>query len=94
MVERINGRIEDDLQSHRFQSGEDLEQTILRYVHLYNTQLPQAVLRARTPIAALKDWQCQRPELFRKRIYNLSECDTYFLTIKQMANCKMTSNVF
>ncbi|MBB1493308.1 hypothetical protein H5395_17840, partial [Paracoccus sp. MC1854] len=30
MVERFNGRIEDVLQSHRFHSGEDLEQTILR----------------------------------------------------------------
>ena len=37
MVERFNGRIEDILQSHRFRSGEDLEQTILRYVHLYNS---------------------------------------------------------
>ncbi|WP_238394081.1 DDE-type integrase/transposase/recombinase, partial [Rhodovulum sulfidophilum] len=34
MVERFNGRIEEVLQSHRFHSGEDLEQTILRYVHL------------------------------------------------------------
>ena len=34
MVKRFNGRIEDVLQSHRFRSGEDLEQTILRYVRL------------------------------------------------------------
>ncbi len=39
-VERFNGRIEDVLQSHRFRSGEDLEQTRLRYVRLYNGQLP------------------------------------------------------
>jgi transposase InsO family protein len=57
MVERFNGRIEDVLQSHRFQSGEDLEQTILRYVHLYNSQLPQSALKGRSPIDALKDWQ-------------------------------------
>ena len=44
MVERFNGRIEDVLQSHRFRSGEELEQTILRYVRLYNGQLPQSVL--------------------------------------------------
>ena len=75
MVERFNGRIEDVLQSHRFHSGEDLEQTILRYVHLYNTQLPQSALNARTPIGALKDWQRHRPELFRKRVYNLAGCD-------------------
>jgi transposase InsO family protein len=30
MVERFNGRIEDVLQSHRFHSGEDLAQTLLR----------------------------------------------------------------
>ena len=77
MVERFNGRIEDILQSHRFRSGEDLEQTILRYVHLYNTQLPQSALNARTPIGALKDWQRHRPELFRKRVYNLAGCDKY-----------------
>ena len=29
-VERFEGRIEDILQSHRFRSGEELEQTILR----------------------------------------------------------------
>ena len=77
MVERFNGRIEDILQSHRFHSGEDLEQTLLRYVHLYNSQLPQAALKGRTPITALKDWQRQRPELFRKRVYNHAGCDRY-----------------
>jgi transposase InsO family protein len=75
MVERFNGRIEDALQSHHLHSGEDLEQTILRYVHLYNSQLPQSVPKGRTPINALKDWQRQRPELFRKRVYNHAGCD-------------------
>ena len=70
MVERFNGRIEDVLQSHRFRSGEDLEHTILRYVRLYNGQLPQSVLKGRTPLAALKDWHRDKPELFRKRPYN------------------------
>jgi len=70
MVERFNGRIEDVLQSHRFRSGEDLEQTILRYVRLYNGQLPQSVLKGRTPIDTLKDWQRQKPEIFKKRPYN------------------------
>jgi transposase InsO family protein len=67
MVERFNGRIEDVLQSYRFRSGEDLEQTILRYVRLYNAQLPQSVLKGRTPIGALKDWHQMRPESFKKR---------------------------
>jgi transposase InsO family protein len=75
MVERFNGRIEDVLQSHRFRSGEDLEQTILRYVHLYNGQLPQSVLKGRTPIGALKDWHRDKPGLFKKRPYNHTGCD-------------------
>jgi hypothetical protein len=76
MVERFNGRIEEVLQSHHFHSGEDLEQTILRYVRLYNGQLPQSVLKGRTPIDALKAWQRQRPDLFKKRPYNHAGCDT------------------
>jgi len=75
MVERFNGRIEDILQSHRFRSGEDLEQPILRYVRLYNSQLPQSVLKGRPPIDALKDWYRQKPELFKKRPYNHTGCD-------------------
>jgi hypothetical protein len=44
LVERFNGRIEDVLQSHHFQSGEELEATLHRYVWLYNQQLPQSAL--------------------------------------------------
>ena len=76
MVERFNGRIEDVLQSHRFQSGEDLEQTILRYVTLYNQQLPQSALASRTPLQAMKDWHKLRPEMFKKQPYYLTGCDT------------------
>ncbi len=35
MVERFNGRISDVLQSHHFVSGEDLAQTLHRYVHVW-----------------------------------------------------------
>lgn len=76
MVERFNGRIEDVLQSHRFHSAEDLELTLLRYVHLYNSQLQQSAQKGRTPINALKDWQYQKPELIRKRVYNHAGCDS------------------
>jgi len=75
MVERFNGRIEDVLQSHHFNSREDLEQTLMRYVHLYNTQLPQSALKARTPILEMKEWYSRKPELFRKRPYYLTGCD-------------------
>jgi hypothetical protein len=38
---------------------------------------PQTALKVRTSIAALKDWQRQRPDLFRKRVYNHEGCDNY-----------------
>ena len=34
------GRISDVLSTNCFDSALDLEQTLMRYVHLYNTQLP------------------------------------------------------
>ncbi len=38
-VERFNGRIEEVLKTNHFDSALDLEQTLMRYVHLYNEQL-------------------------------------------------------
>ncbi len=75
MVERFNGRIGDVLKTHRFHSGDDLEQTLLRYVHLYNHQFPQSVLKSRTPMAAMKDWHSTHPHLFSKRPYDRAGCD-------------------
>jgi len=49
IVERFNGRIEDILKTHRFDSQEDLDTTILRYVALYNHQLPQSALKGKFP---------------------------------------------
>ncbi len=45
MVERFNGRISDVLQSHHFVSGEDLAQTLYRYVLLYNQQTSSVYFR-------------------------------------------------
>jgi transposase InsO family protein len=75
MVERFNGRIADVLRSHRFNSGEDLEQTLLRYAALYNHQFPQSALKSRTPLQAMKDWYAKRPDLFVKRPYDHPGCD-------------------
>lgn len=52
MVERFNGRIADALKINRFDSALDLKQTLIRYVALYNTQLPQSALGSRTPMQA------------------------------------------
>jgi hypothetical protein len=77
MVERFNGRIEDVLQSHHFQSGEELEATLHRYVWLYNQQLPQSALGSKTPLQAMKDWHKLKPELFKKQPYYRPGCDSY-----------------
>jgi transposase InsO family protein len=71
MVERFNGRIADVLKTNRFDCALDLEQTIMRYVALYNTQLPQSVLGSRTPIQAMKEWHKSHPHLFVKPPRNL-----------------------
>ena len=65
-TERFNGRISDVLKTNRFDSALDLEQTLMRYVHLYNTQLPQSALRSRTPMHAMKGWLKSHPHLFAK----------------------------
>ncbi len=70
MVERFNGRIQDLLNTHRFRSGQDLEQTLLRYVALYNHQLPQSALKSKAPLQAMKDWYATHPHLFIKRPYD------------------------
>ena len=77
MVERFNGRIADVLKTHRFNSAEDLEQTLMRYVALYNHQLPQSALHSKTPMQAMKQWHQTHPELFNKRPYDRPGCNSY-----------------
>ena len=77
MVERFNGRIADVLKTHRFNSREDMEETLLRYVALYNHQLPQSALKSSTPMQAMKDWYQTHPHLFHKRPYDRTGCDSY-----------------
>ncbi len=76
MVERFNGRISDVLKTNHFDSALDLEQTLMRYVHLYNTQLPQSALRSRTPMQTMKDWHKSHPHLFVKSPRNHTGRDT------------------
>ena len=75
MVERFNGRIAEVLATHRFNSAENLETTLMRYVWLYNQQLPQSALGSKTPLQAMKDWHKLKPELFKKQPYYLTGCD-------------------
>jgi hypothetical protein len=47
-----------------------LEQTLRRYVGLYNHHLPQAALNVKPPIHAMKQWHAKHPELFHRKPYN------------------------
>lgn len=76
MVERFNGRVSDVLNTHRFDSREDLETTLKRYNWLYNHHINQKALHHQTPIGAMKQWQTERPELFWKRVINHASPDT------------------
>lgn len=76
MVERFNGRISDVLTTRRYASGEDLEQTLKRYCWLYNHHIPQKALHHQSPIMAMKEWQAEKPELFKKRVINHPGPDT------------------
>ena len=83
MVERFNGRIADVLKTNRFNSAEDMAQTLMRYVALYNHQLPQSALKSQTPIQAMKDWYASHPHLFHKRPYDRPGCDSYAVWTSQ-----------
>jgi hypothetical protein len=76
MIERFNGRIADVLRTSHFDNALDLQQTLMRYVVLYNTQLPQSALGSRTPMQAVKDWHRSHPHLFVKSPRNLPGRDT------------------
>ena len=75
MVERFNGRIADVLNTHSFNSQEDLDATLLRYVALYNHQLPQSALQSLTPLLTMKQWYKTHPHLFHRRPYDRPGCD-------------------
>jgi len=77
MVERFNGRISDILKTHHFHSGEDLAESLHRYVFLYNHQLPQSALGSKSPIQAMKEWFISNPELFHRQPYDRPGCDSY-----------------
>ena len=77
MVERFNGRISEVVKQTRFASAAELETTLMLYLKTYNHSIAQRALKHLTPVAALKKWQQEKPELFVKRVYNQAGLDTY-----------------
>lgn len=75
MVERFNGRISEILATTHFDASRDLQETLYQYQKIYNYHVPQKNIGHITPIQALKDWHKKQPELFKKKIYDLSGLD-------------------
>ena len=76
MVERFNGRISDLVNQTRFLSAAELDDTLKHYLSTYNHLIPQRALKHHSPIQALQQWRTERPDLFVKRVYNLTGLDT------------------
>ncbi|KXX63891.1 IS481 family transposase [Marichromatium gracile] len=68
LVERFNGRIAEVLATTRVDSALSLEQTISRYVQVYNQHILKKALGHIAPIQALKERAQKRPELFNRRV--------------------------
>ena len=77
LVERFNGRIAEITAQTRFHSAAELEQTLMNYVKVYNTRIPQRALDHHTPLDALKSWRAKSPDLFKKRPKNLPGLDNW-----------------
>lgn len=75
MVERFNARISELIGQTRFKSAAELQATLKHYLDTYNHRIPQRALNHLSPIQALKLWQAKQPDLFHKRVYELSGLD-------------------
>jgi hypothetical protein len=80
MVERFNGRVGEVLNTHHFNSADDLEHTLLRYVALYNHLLLQSALKSQIPVQTMKQWYASHPHLFHERPYDRAGRDTGYST--------------
>ena len=65
MVGRFNGRISEVLATTRFDAAQRLEDTLRRYVRLYNHQIPQRALAHKIRIHTVSEWPHKGPGLFK-----------------------------
>lgn len=86
MVERFNGRISEIVKTTYFDSSQELKETMTNYLRIYNHHIPQRNIDHLTPIQKLKEWQEKAPQLFKKRVYDLSGLDTYVFSNKPHLN--------
>ena len=77
MVERFNGRVSHVVKTTRFATAEEMTMTLQQYLKTYNYHIVQRNLDHLTPIQAMKKWYHEKPELFKKRVYEQAGLDTY-----------------
>ena len=77
MVERFNGRIADILRRTKFESSDDLADTLQRYGLIYNQNIAQKALGHMAPIDKLKEYYQKSPELFRIKPVNRPGPNSY-----------------
>lgn len=66
MVERMNGKItENVLDRIKFDSKEELKQSIMNYVYNYNHHIKHSGINRKTPFECLEKWFSEKPELFK-----------------------------
>jgi len=70
LIERFNGRISEVLAAVHLRNRAELEATLERYRRLYNGQIPQKNLGARTPVEVLKSYYESNPDRFRRKPHN------------------------
>ena len=75
MVERFNGRIQEVVRQTKFRSAKELRDTLYQYCRVYNHHIPQRNLGHITPVEALKNWQKNHPNLFKKSVYKQTGLD-------------------
>jgi transposase InsO family protein len=75
MVERFNGRVEDQLGRTHFESGDQLRTGLEAYRQVYLHHLPQRALGHRTPHQAILEWFDRQPERFRFNPHNQPDPD-------------------
>src|SRR5690606_21110767 len=76
MVERFNRRIGEVVAQTRFASAQELKETLLNYLQIYNHHIPQKALNHKTPVQVLEECQENKPELFKKYLHDQARLDT------------------
>ncbi len=74
MAERFNGRIKEIIQQTRFESAQQLEETLIRYLDIYNSNIPQGNLGH---VTSMEAWRKTHPDLFEKSESNHPGLDSY-----------------